>query len=201
MGNSYILLPHNKMRVFFDLNILWFLLLSNFYFILNTASGLTFLSNTRVTEFIIDLYFLTEIILNFFTGFFLDHGVIETRFNKVMLNYIKKDFFFHFLSTIPCLIYLEPNSYLYYFKSIRILRQMMGQQSKSIKQTLDMYFGHSSSFRFRMQNFVHLMIVFIDAIFYIHLIACLWLYIQHLSQQNHDDKTHWADSIPEYQKE
>ena len=127
-----LLISHDsKIKSIFDIivlimvNISSLIILYDFCFIETDPKEKTDLFSYSPTYYIIELFFLIFIILQFFQTY-QDRAtlLIITDFKKIALRYIKRWFFIDFISIIPFELFFSSNdnSNLRYFKIFRFLR-------------------------------------------------------------------------------
>lgn len=75
------------------------------------------LKSTAQIELVLDILFLLNMIINFLTSLVLEERV-DSDLKHIALAYVKDNFVFDLLSTLPG-FFLSFNSSLYYFKAIR----------------------------------------------------------------------------------
>jgi hypothetical protein len=62
----------------------------------------------RFAELIVDIYFIADLVLNFFTAFEDKNGTREDRPHKIALNYIKGWFIIDLASCVPIQYFICP---------------------------------------------------------------------------------------------
>ena len=161
-----------------------------FYSVFMDPIRLTFreLDNETYIYFdcIVDLFFLIDLILNFFIPFY-EKGILVKNSKRIIANYLAKWFLFDLLSSLPFSFVIvifnniqEDNS-LSSFKSFlrfsriyrllkwtTILRLMKFAKRKTNANELDQDQGNGSV---RMLTFTFFLIVIL------HICTCLWIYI------------------------
>lgn len=100
---KYMLKPESTLRVGWDLTTMVMLLYLaiSMPFRVGFAYDATPGSFLFGFEFLLDLLFIVDVILNFRTGYFRTDGTVEMNYAKVMKNYLKGFFWIDFFSSVP----------------------------------------------------------------------------------------------------
>ena len=134
---------------------------------------------------IIDLVFVLNIFLTFFTSLVQDEKV-DRELKHIAIAYLKDNFFFDLVSTLPG-FFISFNSWLYFFKFIRLKK--FGLMKTIMKKIIGLVGLKFSQPKHRISTCQYFVDFFILLVLTMHTIACLWvaigLYISHS----------WIDSV------
>ena len=102
---EYYIDPNNKYKIFFDgiilsLSIYW-ILIPPFYFAFYSYKAIHFSSFVMLMEFIIDFFYILDLFLNFFIGYYNFEEQFITYFTYIIINYLKTWFIIDLLSAFP----------------------------------------------------------------------------------------------------
>jgi len=98
----YVLMPESKFRVVWNILMMFFILQTATY----TPYRIAFITENRPGDKYLDLsidsYFVTDIGINFLTAYpDVVTGLLITNLRAIVVNYIKTDFFFDIVASIP----------------------------------------------------------------------------------------------------
>ena len=105
----------------------------------------------------------------------------EVNLKVIIVDYLRADFIYDFLASVPCLITFEEVLWMYPFKILRVIRfiRIIGftqQLSSLLKQK---YMQHQVV----IENIFHVFNTILILFFSIHLLACLWIAVGHLEDE------------------
>lgn len=201
--HKYVLDPIERPRRLWDLYLLFLLL----YIATVSVFVYCFLGVLGVStawfwiERIIDISFLTDIILNFFTAYETKSGMMERRPRKIAQQYLRSWFIVDVLSTFPwdilTLVFKPGNDrdllqlprflrLLRLLKLMRLLRVLRVKRSiTQIEVRLRLKYGH-----------VFIFWLAVSVLFVVHWVACLFFFFGSLADDQ--EKVSWIsqDGIP-----
>ena len=162
------------------------------------------LNHTLTYEWIIDVIWLINIIVSFCTPFTRDVDRVN-KCGEIAEKYIKGAFFFDLLSTLPCVCTLYSYQYIEWTYYTKILRVYHFLQFKRILQN-NIVNPIVNSLKLSKQtkgkiNFLLSMIVNLS--FVMHVIACLWLKVGHLTYDTYENERYngsWITDLSEEQQ-
>jgi hypothetical protein len=99
MDNSYIIYPDNILKLLFD--IMGFILMVMQYVTLPFTIAFDFDNNLlKDLNYLSDIFFIVDVILNFFCGYYKE-GVLILNRREIISNYLRGWFAFDLLSSFP----------------------------------------------------------------------------------------------------
>jgi len=133
------------------------------------AFQLLLLPDSRPFEQIIDVIFVIDIIITFFTAYYQDVKLVMNPF-YIAKRYILTFLLFDIVSTLPTLLSYQ-NENIYFLKMFRGVR--LAHIIAPLLRVLDMI-NFDNLLRRQLKAFVRLMVILCSAI---HILACLWVFI------------------------
>ena len=147
----------------------------------------------KIVEIVIDCLFSIDIVISFFTGYYDDKFSVESNIRKIALRYLKSWFLFDLIACFPLQLVIE-NSVNYsslirvtrfkrlwrlvrIAKLFRFIKIFKNDQRKNIHLALRL--------SIQLERLIYFMLLIG---FLIHLIACVWLFIGNLHE---DDSSSW----------
>ena len=191
--SRYVFHPEGKFKQNWNIVIL----LGSLYTILTAPYQMAFsdteMNSLTIVEIVIDSLFTLDIIISFFTGYYDDKSSVEPNIRKIALRYLKSWFLFDLIACFPVQLIIE-NSVNYnslirvtrfkrllrlarIAKLFRFIKIFKKDQRKNIHVTLRL--------SIQLERLIYFMLLIA---FLIHLIACIWLFIGSL---NEDDSNSW----------
>eukprot|EP00854_Cymbomonas_tetramitiformis_P008696 gene8696-10318_t len=157
--------------------------------------NVAFTSSIFIFECVIDCLFATDMILNFFTGYYDETETLVANRRKIALHYLRGWFLIDLLSTVPIDVLVEitvgGGDNLASLRLVRILRlarllklARLSKLSKimhSVEEALDL---NQSAFK--------LVRLLFDLLFAAHLLACGWWYVGRNSQNSGEN---WIETF------
>ena len=131
----------------------------------------------------VDIYFITDIFMNFRTGFYDARGVLVIDFGKIANNYFKGWFILDFITCLPVNYVMMVISWdtdssgagkeVKAFKVLRLLKLGKLLRVARIMRIVDRYQEELRVFMEAFGGIILSLMVFI----FCHLIACMWFYV------------------------
>eukprot|EP01052_Picozoa_sp_SAG31_P015667 SAG31_NODE_1013_length_10376_cov_9.342220_6_plen_224_part_00 len=124
---------------------------------------------------IVDIYFISDLVLNFRTAYWAPNGMLETDPRAITMNYLKSWFTIDFLSCLPVgyvQCFTKGGEGLKALKTVRLLRLFKLLRLARIKRIL-----HKYQDVFDIQAYLGLIITFFSILFAAHMMACFWYFV------------------------
>ena len=194
--------PESKFVFVFDLLLIIADLYIFIFMPLNISKSKDIRENDSFTKeisyYFVDLIFLSDFILSFLRGYYNYEMTIIRNNKSIIINYLKKYFFFDLLEAIPIYsiikIIITKSKEVYYgqsniklniltiflfIKPFKILKIMRRRQNKAIKE----FYNYLSQSYYLEQSFNFIISFFIFFLF-VHLFICLHIYLAYQSYPN-----------------
>ena len=167
---------------------IWYII-SFFLIPLVIASNLNMVSQVRWYELAIDLVILFDIIISFIKAYKTDIRIIRD-IRLTAFRYLTGGFIFEILSVLPWLVTGESYQYVYLFKLLRYLQyfRLFYHIQFGLEKLRLMLFSIDKK---TVENIVIWIQTAVSALFFIHVVAWLWIFIG----RNHSNG--WIDASPE----
>eukprot|EP01043_Picozoa_sp_COSAG02_P083297 COSAG02_NODE_21344_length_792_cov_1.113997_1_plen_173_part_10 len=139
---------------------------------------------------LIDLFFISDLILNFRTAYYLPTGFLETNVREIRRHYLRTWFFVDFIASLP-MTYVsavttalsgeddmsEGGSRL--VRSTRVIRLSKLLRMARLKRIIG---RHGSMVEFTA--YVNSLFTFLGILYAAHLVACGWYFVSTLHEQS-----------------
>ena len=170
-----IIKPDNLLKQIWDALVNQVFIVSFFLTPLNLAFQLELFEDFSTIELIFDIVLFIDIVLSFFTAFYIDVELITDR-KKIACSYAKKYLFFDALATLPGLISLENVPSLYFMKIVRYIYmgRLFDQFRLMFTKIADAIHSVSRTFTNNLYKMLKMMITLMLVI---HAFGCLWIYL------------------------
>lgn len=150
--------------IYYNLFIAALITVSLFLIGITLAFSLSQLPGTRVYEEIIDIIFVGDIIVKFFTAYYYDVKLVTHPF-KIAKRYVLSFFLFDIISTFPTMLSYQ-NESVYFLKMLRFVR--LAHIISPLLQVIEMISIDKLLTR-QLKAFTRLMVIMFSAI---HILAC-----------------------------
>ena len=190
--NRFIIYPDGFLLKVHTLMILIIMVYLVIFYPLDFAFGLDEEHRLfRNISYFIYIYFSIDIIIGFLSAYQDREMKVIDDHRRVALNYLKTWFFLDFIATIPIHLMFDYNSAQYKGilkipRLIRILNSVF-QSGGSHKQSNSMWNKLSRSLFSSANTFYAMKSLFITFLF-VHIAACIWVYLIELNHVNWYDK-------------
>ena len=125
-----------------------------------------------VPQLIFDSIWCIGIIMNFIIA-----DKVNYTFRNIAIKYICSGrFFIDLLSTIPAMITLEQESYVQFFKFLRLI--YFQDMFRPLKRLMKLILPNKSTFE--IDDMFSLTVIFAAMIMIAHMSACIWIYLGHI---------------------
>lgn len=179
----YIIDPTaSKIKPIFDFIIINLLIidfiLSPYEFFKELSFNKTHSTNDKEykRELIFDIFFIIELILNFFTGYY-DHskGFIITDMKLIALHYLKYGLIFDLISVTPFYVSLDTSTNIMFLRFVKLYRYP--SIIAKIRGLIIRFFSLFISNIKLKQQITQILIFFLALLYILHLCACIYLFL------------------------
>lgn len=190
-NSNFIIYPDETFKKFWDF-IIFFLLMYTAVILPYTVCFVEseIFSAIGIAETVIDFLFLVDLILNFFSAYLNELGMIVDDHKEIVTNYISGYFIFDFLSSIPIQLIINYaqssiNNRKFglarFYKILRLTRLIKMFRVKKYDRILTYFFSH---FNLNI-SYSKIIFMFIMTFLIVHITSCFWFFLNKIEDYNH----------------
>ena len=194
-NNGFVFLPNSNFIFIFDLlliiSVLYTFIVIPLIVVQNKDLRKDFSIIQEIFNYLIDIIYFLDIIINLFKGYYNYEMNIITNNKKIIIHYLKKYFIVDFLQALPLYsiikLFVKQNdffyfgykgigsalfTFLFFIKPFKIFKILEKKQSKALED-----FHSYLSENFFLENLGIFLIYFLLFFLFVHLFICLHIYL------------------------